>query len=234
MAQKKLFNGKELQDELRLGWIDYEARNYMPDLGRWMSPDPLTERVYEYTPYNYVVNNPIAFIDPTGQWFVFFFEEGEKGDKQREYIENTLNKLLGDQFSVGWETNSNGSRTLKLNKKKGGGDKDKLSKAGQALVDAATDEDVISLINVTENDEGVNVGSFSLQKIDIDDVKRLSKGKGSDTPQGLIVHELVEQHEKSKEGIDIGKIFKNGSLAAFKKAHKNLLELKIVLMEIRD
>jgi RHS repeat-associated protein len=38
---KYKYNGKELQDELGLNVYDYGARQYMPDLGRWMQSDPL-------------------------------------------------------------------------------------------------------------------------------------------------------------------------------------------------
>ena len=38
-----------------------------PDLvSRWMSPDPLSEEFPEWSPYNFVKNNPIYFNDPTG------------------------------------------------------------------------------------------------------------------------------------------------------------------------
>src|SRR5699024_8922113 len=62
------FGGKEEQPELGLNWIDHHARNYMPDLGRWMSPDPLAEEYSSWSPYNYVMNSPLRFIDPTGMF----------------------------------------------------------------------------------------------------------------------------------------------------------------------
>ena len=59
-----LYNKKELQEELTQ--YDYGARFYDPLLGRWTSPDPLAEFHYETTPYNYVLNNPISFMDLLG------------------------------------------------------------------------------------------------------------------------------------------------------------------------
>jgi len=34
--------------------------------GRWLSPDPLAEEFPEWSPYNYTMNNPIRYTDPTG------------------------------------------------------------------------------------------------------------------------------------------------------------------------
>ncbi|MBL3655187.1 RHS repeat-associated core domain-containing protein [Fulvivirga sediminis] len=63
---KYLYNGKERITDLDLGWDDYGARMYMSDIGRWGVIDPIADKRDWLTPYNYVQNNPLIRIDPTG------------------------------------------------------------------------------------------------------------------------------------------------------------------------
>lgn len=45
----------------------YSEATLKPELiSRWISPDPLAAERYDFSPYNFVRNNPIIFTDPTG------------------------------------------------------------------------------------------------------------------------------------------------------------------------
>jgi RHS repeat-associated protein len=61
-----LFNGKELEESLDLQLYDYHARQVDPQTGRMNSVDPLADKFASISSFNYALNNPMKFIDPTG------------------------------------------------------------------------------------------------------------------------------------------------------------------------
>jgi RHS repeat-associated protein len=65
-ANKYLYNGKELQDELGLDWHDFGFRFYDAQLARFHSLDLLTEKNHSHSPFAYAANNPIKYIDWLG------------------------------------------------------------------------------------------------------------------------------------------------------------------------
>lgn len=66
VLQNLKFGNKEQLCELGLAWLDFGARNYIPELGRWTSIDPYLERMANFSAYSYSFNNPILLIDPSG------------------------------------------------------------------------------------------------------------------------------------------------------------------------
>ncbi|MBD8388704.1 RHS repeat domain-containing protein [Dysgonomonas sp. BGC7] len=61
------YNGKELDKMHGLNMYDYSARYYEPAIGRFITVDPLAEKYYSISPYAYVANNPIKFVDTDGR-----------------------------------------------------------------------------------------------------------------------------------------------------------------------
>ena len=82
------FGSKEEQPELGLNWMDFHARNYMPDIVRTMTMDPLAEKFVSLSPYSFLNNNPLSNIDPTGASTIEL-----TGAAAQEFIERLKNEI---------------------------------------------------------------------------------------------------------------------------------------------
>ena len=60
------YNGKELNEDLGLNWLDFNMRWYDPALGRFPGIDKLADTFNFVTPYNYAENEPVGHIDLWG------------------------------------------------------------------------------------------------------------------------------------------------------------------------
>ena len=59
------FNGKELDEEPGLYYDG--ARYYTPELGIWLSVDPLSDKYPSMSAFMYCAGNPVVLVDPDGR-----------------------------------------------------------------------------------------------------------------------------------------------------------------------
>lgn len=67
-TQRYKYNDKVFDQTRGIKWYDYGARYMSPDVGRFITMDPMAEKYYSISPYAYCHNNPYNRIDPTGEY----------------------------------------------------------------------------------------------------------------------------------------------------------------------
>jgi RHS repeat-associated protein len=92
------FNGKE-QDQMT-GLYNYGARFYDPMVSGWLSVDPLAEKYPGWSAFNYVMNNPVNFIDPDGKEIIIVLARNSKGGiaEQVRYSGGNLYTMNGQIY----------------------------------------------------------------------------------------------------------------------------------------
>jgi len=92
----KGYTGHEMDDET--GVVNMNARIYDPYLGRFLSPDTLVPNPYDlqqYNRYSYVSNNPLKFVDPSGNC-----AKPSNNPNSSCYEPNLFGSAAGSGFSV--------------------------------------------------------------------------------------------------------------------------------------
>ena len=76
--QNFTYNGKEEITDLDLGWYDFGARMFAPDIARWNGIDNSAENYVNQSPYHYSGNNPVLFVDFDGNDYGVKVDRGNK------------------------------------------------------------------------------------------------------------------------------------------------------------
>ena len=97
---KYSFNAKELDEET--GMYYYEARYMAPPV--FISRDPLFEKYPTFSPYAYCVNNPIKFVDPTGEELDIADNEETKRDLRSIVRKENRDRIIFNGMHVSVNT----------------------------------------------------------------------------------------------------------------------------------
>ena len=87
------YSGKELDRMNGLDLYDFHARQYDPVLGRFTTPDPLSEKYYHLSPCVYCASNPLRYIDPTGME-IFINDENSQNEFKLSMLDVFNNEVV--------------------------------------------------------------------------------------------------------------------------------------------
>jgi RHS repeat-associated protein len=172
------------------------ARYYSSGLGRFLAIDPASESIRPADPqtwnkYSYVLNNPLAFVDPTGEVLTV---SGTKKDKQA-FTDTANSGLFGKKAVVG----DGGTVTLESTGEQGPPTPEQAA-FEETLTTAIEDQGETHLELTASEPDLAAPDDFGSGTVDMRDVSKFGSGPGA-SGVGVIAHAVAEQYQRQVKGV---------------------------------
>jgi RHS repeat-associated protein len=211
------FLNHELQVET--GLVDLLYRQYNPQIGRFLSPDPVIEGQEHLSLYQYGWNNPILRPDPNGQ-----YPDGGEDDVNSEFflarlvttafydvkhaIFNTGARVAGSNFRASYAKNSDGQEIFETSYGKIASPST-LKEVGKEILSAGLDAMVVSGVKAGPAGIGVLAESSETQtsrgvKNVAENLSRTGKYSEPTLPDKTVV---------KQDGVEVKHYYKSGDHA---------------------